>query len=57
MTNENKPTPTDALNVLDAATLPANAGKLNRVDYANVQAALVILSDFIKANTPEPDAP
>ena len=49
---ENKqPTPLDALGVLDQATLPSNAGKLNRADYANVQAALQLLHEFIVANT------
>lgn len=52
---ENKPTPMDALGVLDQATLPANAGKLNRLDYANVQTALTILHEFITANTPKPE--
>jgi len=51
---ENKPTPADALRVLDQATDPSNAGKLNRMDYANIQTALQILADFISANTPKP---
>ena len=33
-----------ALRILDAATMPANAGKLTRLDYINCQAALECLA-------------
>lgn len=48
---ETKPTPQDALRVLDAATLPSNAGKLNRADYANINAALELLATFVSDHT------
>lgn len=43
--------PEEALQVLDIATNPANAGKLTRVDYANCELALKTLAEFVKANT------
>ena len=39
----------EALQILDAATTPANAGKLNRADYINIQTALEVIA---KAITP-----
>ena len=51
--NPNQITPEKALEILDLATLPANAGKLGRVDYANVQVALNVLGEFVKANQPK----
>jgi hypothetical protein len=50
----NKMTTDQALQCLDIATTPANAGKLSRIDYANVQTALAVLDEFVKANTPKP---
>lgn len=40
-------TPIEALQILDAATTPANAGKLNRADYINIQTALEVLAKAI----------
>lgn len=48
--------PTQALQILDIATNPANAGKLARMDYANAEQALRVLAEFISANTPKADA-
>ncbi len=45
--------PTQALEVLNIVTLPANAGKLSRIDYANTEQALQVLAEFVKANTPK----
>jgi hypothetical protein len=56
-TMNNKPTPTDALRILDSATHPANAGKLTRADYANVNLALMVLADFVDAHPPIPEEP
>lgn len=53
--NMNKPSLADALRILDSATAPANAGKLNRADYANVELALHALADFVGEHTPKPD--
>jgi hypothetical protein len=47
-------TPQQALGILDQATQPAAAGKLNRADYINIQAALETLAHFVKTN-PEPE--
>jgi hypothetical protein len=52
--SQNQITPIQAFNVLDVATNPANAGKLTRADYANIENSLQVLADFIKANTPAP---
>ena len=52
----NQMTPAQALSVLDIATTPANAGKLSRDDYANVNTALIVLAEFVKANTPVSEA-
>lgn len=54
--NPNQITPEKALEILDLATLPANAGKLGRVDYANVQVALNVLAEFVKANQSKDEA-
>ena len=56
MSEQKQPTALDALGVLDQATLPSNAGKLNRADYANIQRALQIIAEFIDANSPKVDA-
>lgn len=37
-------TPLEALQILDAATTPANIARLNRADFANIQAALEVLA-------------
>lgn len=50
--NPNQMTPEQALQILDVATVPVNAGKLGRADYANVQVALNTLAEFVKANQP-----
>ena len=52
--NMNQLTPQNALALLDQATHPANAGKLNRADYANINHALEVLGAFVEANTPKP---
>lgn len=49
----NNMTPAQALGVLDIATLPANAGKLSRQDYANTEIALQVLAEFVKSNPPK----
>lgn len=41
-------TPEIALQIIDAATSPANAGRMTRQDYANVEAALKVLAEFVK---------
>jgi hypothetical protein len=55
--NQNNITPAKALQVLDVATTPQNAGKLNREDYINIQIALGCLSAFVQANTPKEETP
>ena len=47
-------TPIQAINVLDQATQPAAAGKLNRADYINIQVALETLAHFVEMH-PEPE--
>lgn len=42
MTNE------EALNVLDQATQPENAGKISRVGYVQANAALMQLAEAVK---------
>lgn len=41
-------TPEQALQALDAATAPANAGKLTRIDYGNAEAALNCLGELAR---------
>jgi hypothetical protein len=53
---ESQMTPPQAIQILDTATLPANAGKLNRADYAAINAALTVLAGFVAAHAPKPDA-
>lgn len=50
-------TPRLALQILDAATHPANSGKLNRADYTNINKALETLAAFVTANTPKEESP
>lgn len=50
--NPNPMTPEQALRILDVATIPVNAGKLGREDYANVQVALNVLTAFVKDTKP-----
>lgn len=45
-----KPTPREALGILDAIADPRNQGKLTRVDYANAEAALLVLAALVAAN-------
>ena len=40
-------TPIEALQILDAATTPANISKLNRADFANVQIALEVIAKVL----------
>lgn len=53
-TNTNKSAAVDAIRLLDSATHPANAGKLSRADYANINLALQVLADFVEANSENP---
>lgn len=46
--------PQQALEVLNIVTLPANAGKLSRQDYANTEVALQTLAAFVTEHTPKP---
>lgn len=48
-----KMTVPQALQILDSATHPANAGKLNRADYANINVALQTLAEFVDAHSPK----
>lgn len=52
-----KPTPQQALNLLDAATTPKNIANLNRSDFAAIQTALQILQEFITEKTPKEEKP
>ncbi len=51
-------TPDQALFILDKATDPRNAGQHNRMDYANMEAALLCLREALKpkgsADAPAP---
>lgn len=49
-------TPKHALQILDAATAPNVAGRLTRIDYANIQAALETLQAVLEPK-PEKEAP
>ena len=58
MSTENQQvTPAQALGVLNIATNPANAGKLSRTDYANVEIALQVLDLFVSQHTPKEKKP
>ena len=51
MSTDNAPrpmTPIEALQILDAATTPANVGKLNRADFINIQTALEVLARVVQ---------
>lgn len=49
----NNMTPHQALEVLNIATIPGNAGKLSRMDYANAETALQVLLKFVNDHTPK----
>lgn len=51
------PTPQQALNVLDQATIPKNIPNLNRADFIAIQRALEILQAFITANQSKEQKP
>ena len=40
-------TPQQAIAILDQATDPRNSGKLQRADYANINTALIVLSELV----------
>lgn len=50
---ENKPTPHQAIAILDSATHPANISRLTRADFANAESALKVLLEFVEAHTPK----
>lgn len=52
MSQPNAVSPESALNVLDLATRPENAGKLNRQDYVNIEVSLGVLRELIAASKP-----
>ena len=50
-------TPLQALQILDAATTPANIPKLNRADFASVQMALEVLARLVSPQVNGTDVP
>lgn len=53
-------TPTEAVQILSAATEPQNLARMTRLDYVRVHEALQVLAALVEAAKPQPppaDAP